>query len=88
MSVISKVSIISIAAIALAGCSGTSHLRDPNVGRSAPEVIPYEPGMKIPAARPYIESNGKVNSIYEPIVHCHMLHYPNKTPQQVCRIVK
>ena len=85
-----QIIILSIVGLTLAGCSARSRGADihPDV-RPGPAVVQYHPGMSIPESRPYINPrNGNVHSMYEPIVHCHDLRYPNRPVQKVCRIVR
>lgn len=84
-----KHAFIITATIALAGCStSVDAMRDPDPPRLAPSVVQYRPGMTIPKEKPYIDSRGYVNSMYEPIVHCHNLHHPGRPVQKVCRIIQ
>jgi hypothetical protein len=81
----SKVIVISLTAVFLSGCGLT---KESNKQKPDPRVIPYELGMKIPDVKPHIDSKGRINSMYDPTVHCHTMHYPGRQPQLICRIVR
>lgn len=81
-----KACILFFSVLSLAGC--TTIVDGPTPPRGGPKVVQYQPGMKIPEPKPYIDSKGNINSMYDPIVHCHTLYHPGQPPQKVCRIVR
>jgi hypothetical protein len=84
--------ILPSALLSLAGCSTLENTRhysnDSDAPRLPPSVVRYEPGMSIPVNKPHIDSKGNINSMYDPVVHCHTLYHPGQPPQKVCRIVR
>lgn len=73
----SRIILISLAALTLAGCQTTAYVEDPSYYRNNRhryvDIGPpyYTPGRAIAA----------------PVVHCHMLYRPGFKPERVCRRV-
>jgi hypothetical protein len=80
-----KIIATSLSAFILSGCGLA---KESNLQKPDPRVVPYVMGMNIPDAKPHIDSKGRINSMYDPTVHCHTLHYPGRQPQLLCRIVR
>ena len=68
----------------VAGCS----VHEPSPPRLDARVVNYERGMNVNVDRTYIDEKNYVRSMYDPVVHCHTLHYPGKKPERICRLVK
>ena len=81
-----KTCILFSSVLVLAGCA--TIVDGPTPQREGPRVVQYQPGMKIPGPKPHIDSKGNINSMYDPVVHCHTLYHPGQPPQKVCRIVR
>jgi hypothetical protein len=68
----------------VAGCS----VHEPTPPRLDARVSNYEKGMRVNVDRTHIDSKGYIHSMYDPVIHCHTLHYPGKKPERICRLVK